>query len=301
MSFRPDPSRSYRTGDWRQARLARPPFNLPSEPIQRLAMAAETKATLEIAELETQRLPLSQVSPHPDNPRIHSPEQIEALKRSLELDGYIAGSMGVQRSTKTLYKGHGVYEALLALGCVEADFVVKDLTDAETLALLSRDNALSDMSTNDPIKLKAISVNLQEISVPIERMGYALKEIDAMLPKANDQVRTPGKAEQVIYEIAISLDSEDKQQALYKQLSDAGHQCRLVAGLRRSGNKAAQRMIPRLEKCSMCDKTTGLQRHHKDGNTFNNNADNIAVLCRKHHNEESTKMRAKAGKAAHVC
>lgn len=138
--------------------------------------------TLLVAELETERLPLSDVLPHPDNPRIHSPEQVTAIKKSLMLDGYIAGSMGIQRSTRRLYKGHGVYEALLGLQCVEADFVVKDLTDAETLALLARDNALSDMSSNDPVKLKAISVELQEMGVNIERMGYTMKEITAMQP-----------------------------------------------------------------------------------------------------------------------
>lgn len=136
--------------------------------------------TLPVAELETERLQLSDVLPHPDNPRIHSPEQIEAIMNSLMLDGYIAGSMGIQRSRRRLYKGHGVYEALQGLRCIEADFVVKDLTDAETLALLARDNALSDMSSNDPVKLKAISVELQSMSVPIERMGYTMRQINSM-------------------------------------------------------------------------------------------------------------------------
>jgi hypothetical protein len=148
-----------------------------------------TAESLEVAELETERLPLSDVSPHPSNARIHTPEQIEAIKRSVELDGYIAGSMCIQRSTRRLYKGHAVYEALSALGVHSADFVVKDLTDAETLALLARDNALSDMSTNDPVKLKAISVELQKMEVNIERMGYDMRQINAMQPV---EVRSPG-------------------------------------------------------------------------------------------------------------
>jgi hypothetical protein len=154
--------------------------------------AAETAPqTLEVAELDLERLPLSEVSPHEANPRLHSPEQIKAIEQSLIMDGYIAGSMGIQRSTRTLYKGHGVYQALLNLGCYEADFVVKDLTDAETLALLARDNALSDMSGNDPVKLKAISVNLQEMNVPIQRMGYTLRQIDSMqavLPQSPEEL-----------------------------------------------------------------------------------------------------------------
>ena len=144
--------------------------------------ATATGSSLEVALLETERLPLSAVTPHPDNPRIHSPEQIKAIQESYRLDGYIAGSMAIQKSTMRLYKGHAVYEAFSGIGVQEADFVVKDLTDSETLALLARDNALSDMSTNDPIKLKSISVNLVEMNVPIQRMGYTMKEINAMQP-----------------------------------------------------------------------------------------------------------------------
>jgi DNA modification methylase len=148
--------------------------------------------SMEVAELETERLPLSDVSPHPDNPRIHSPEQIKAIEQSLIMDGYIAGSMAIQRSTRTLYKGHGVYEALVNLGCVEADFVVMDLTDIETLALLARDNALSDMSTNDFPKLKAIEVKLEEMDVPIERMGQtmeSMKELESEWAKSESDNR----------------------------------------------------------------------------------------------------------------
>lgn len=97
---------------------------------------------LEYAELEIQRLPLKDISPHPDNPRIHSPEQIAAIQESYRLDKYTAGSMCIQQSRKRLYKGHAVYEALSGIGVVDADFVVKDLTDAETLALLAREEAL---------------------------------------------------------------------------------------------------------------------------------------------------------------
>jgi hypothetical protein len=41
-----------------------------------------TIPAIEVAELETERLPLSDVSPHPDNPRIHTPEQIKAIQES---------------------------------------------------------------------------------------------------------------------------------------------------------------------------------------------------------------------------
>lgn len=145
--------------------------------------ALQAIPALEVAELDIQRLPLSEITLHPKNPNIHPEEQIQAIMESLRLDGYIAGTMGIQKSTRMLYKGHGVYMALKRLGCIKADFVVSDLTDEATLALLARDNALSDMSSPDPVKLKAISVELVKMNVPIQRMGYTLKAIEAMQPK----------------------------------------------------------------------------------------------------------------------
>jgi len=131
-----------------------------------------TANNMEVAELETQRLPLSSVSPHEANPRTHSDRQIKELQASLTEHGYAAGSMTVQRSTMRLVKGHGIYEALQGLGCVEADFVIADMTDAEALLFLARDNRLSDLSAFDVPKLKAITVGLQKIDVPLERIGF---------------------------------------------------------------------------------------------------------------------------------
>jgi hypothetical protein len=42
--------------------------------------------SLEVAVLETERLPLSEVSPHPMNARVHTEEQIKAIQESYRLD-----------------------------------------------------------------------------------------------------------------------------------------------------------------------------------------------------------------------
>ena len=143
-------------------------------------MEAQPKTSLSTAELETQRLPLSEVTKHPQNPRTHSDRQIKELQSSLLEHGYAAGSMTVQRSTMRLVKGHGVYEALLGLGCIDADFVVADMTDAEALLFLARDNRLSDLSAFDVPKLKAITVELQKIDVPLERIGFNEGELKSL-------------------------------------------------------------------------------------------------------------------------
>lgn len=210
-------------------------------------MSSEAAQSLEVAELETERLPLSDVSPHSQNPRQHSPEQIKAIEKSLLLDGYIAGSMGIQRSTRTLYKGHGVYMALLNLGTYEADFVVKDLTDAETLALLARDNALSDMSTNDPVKLKAISVELEKMDVKIERMGYNMQQIKNMQPG-------PSQSPEELWEGMPAFEQEENNGARrivvhFQTLSDVDKFAELIG--QKITDKARYIWFPQQEKLDL--------------------------------------------------
>lgn len=48
------------------------------------------------------------------------------------------------------------------------------------------------------------------------------------------------------------------------------------------GNIRAIKLFPILGKCELCERNA-TDRHHKDGNTLNNEPTNIQRLCRKHH------------------
>jgi hypothetical protein len=48
-----------------------------------------------------------------------------------------------------------------------------------------------------------------------------------------------------------------------------------------SGRTRAQNWY-KLGKCELCERDA-TDRHHKDGNTLNNESTNIQILCRKHH------------------
>ena len=142
--------------------------------------------SLEVAVLEPVRLEMSAVEVHPENPRIHGAKQIHELKASLLEHGYSAGSMVIQRSRMRLVKGHGIYRALLELGCVLADFIVKDMSDEEALVFLMRDNRTSDLSTWHPVKFHTNVQALQKMDVKMSRIGFSMKQIVSMKPKDVD-------------------------------------------------------------------------------------------------------------------
>lgn len=66
--------------------------------------------------------------------------------------------------------------------------------------------------------------------------------------------------------------------------------------VKNTGRHRAQRIYP-IQPCEVCEVTheqKRIHRHHKDGNTLNNAADNIAFLCTKHHQEEHKRMKERS-------
>mgnify|MGYP001612681056 FL=1 len=49
-----------------------------------------------------------------------------------------------------------------------------------------------------------------------------------------------------------------------------------------AGRQRARRLYPNLESCDLCSRDA-IERHHKDGNVFNNERHNIMFACRRDH------------------
>lgn len=57
----------------------------------------------------------------------------------------------------------------------------------------------------------------------------------------------------------------------------------------RSGRSRAERKFRDTKPCEVCGEVKS-ERHHKDGNTRNNDPTNIQFLCRRHHMEADGRM-----------
>ena len=127
------------------------------------------------ASLPVERLKMSEVSQHKDNPRRHSRQQIEQIAESIEQHGYAKGSMVAQKSSMSLVAGNGVYAALTLLDYEEADFVVVDMDDTEALQFLIRDNRLSELSAWDMPVLNANLSTLKDEGYELEDMAFTME------------------------------------------------------------------------------------------------------------------------------
>lgn len=133
------------------------------------------------AKLDSKTFPLSEIEPHPDNPKIHTTAEIQRLAKFIKEVGYSAGAMAIQESRKRLYKGHKVFAALQYLEYTAADFVVKDLTDDETLLLLLGDNRYGEDGTMSAPQLDVIFQKLELSGTEMTLSGFTMTEIKGIM------------------------------------------------------------------------------------------------------------------------
>jgi len=132
----------------------------------------------------------TEVKPHPDNPRLHSDDQIERLAHSqavLEdyaVDGDGKISISYQKSTSFLLTGHGLVEAKKLRGKMGAWMYELDVPDDVAKAWMIRDNQLGDLSIWDNVKLEGLTVELQEMpDFEMKDTGFEAEELEQIIQK----------------------------------------------------------------------------------------------------------------------
>jgi ParB-like nuclease domain len=132
-------------------------------------------------------VPITDLVPDPDNPRLHNRAQIRAIAKSIETFGFNAPIL-VDKGKK-IVAGHGRYEAARSLGLTLAPIIrLEHLTAAQAKAYMLADNKLTDRSTWDDGK---VAVRLKELSelpggFDVEATGFELPEIDYRIQSLDD-------------------------------------------------------------------------------------------------------------------
>ena len=173
------------------------------------------------ASLPVERLRMSEVSQHKDNPRRHSRQQIEQIAESIEQHGYAKGSMVVQKSSMSLVAGNGVYAALTLLDYDEADFVVVDMDDNEALQFLIRDNRLSELSAWDMPVLNANLSTLKDEGYELEDMVFTMEAMghieDDILRRETNALYTE-EGEQSVDELWEDMPEFEQENVGYQHI-----------------------------------------------------------------------------------
>lgn len=159
---------------------------------------------------------ISELKPHPKNPRKHDERNVEAVKKSLIEYGQTKPV--VINKQGFILAGHGVVMSAKELGWDEIDVVVCDLPKEKELAYLVADNRTTDLSEFDDEVLADIFKQCDNVEMP----GYSQEEMDEIIQtifdanieydEADDEIpgKTPKKENQETaedYYVAVVFES----------------------------------------------------------------------------------------------
>jgi len=172
---------------------------------------------------------LSELTPHPDNPRRGD---VEGIMDSIRRFGQVK-PLVVQASTQKIVAGNHTAEAIRRLSGsdVYVQVVQVDLSDSEAKAYLIADNRLSDKAGYDDRALIAALQDLQEKSA-LAGTGYTEDDVDDLLvaigaidtppieefhgdyaePEADTAARWEGRSEGQRTEVVFLLPHADYEQ-----------------------------------------------------------------------------------------
>lgn len=125
-------------------------------------------------------VPVSQLRPNPQNPRLHNRHHIRVLARSMRRLGYI--SPIVVDKSGMIVAGHLRFDALLMLDVAEVWVVRLDyLTEAQVKAFMIADNKLAEMSEFDDRKLALLLQELYQVNLHVVAESTGFEEPDIEL------------------------------------------------------------------------------------------------------------------------
>lgn len=174
--------------------------------------AGQTPVRVAVKDLPTIRI--DKLVPYANNAKIHGPEQIEQLRRSLREFGFV--SPVLIDEDKNLIAGHGRVEAARAEGMTEVPYVtVSELSEAQRRAYIIADNRLSETGEWDAARLKFEMEELNSLSFDTSLTGFTMDEIETIHVSAHERAKPAAEGNHFWGDVE-SKSSEDYEEFVDK-------------------------------------------------------------------------------------
>lgn len=141
-------------------------------------------------DLRALAVPISDVTPDPENLRTHDQRNLDTIAESLQRFGQVKPIV-VREETGIVVAGNGTLAAALILEWTHIAISRKSLSDAEARALAILDNRTSDLSGWDETSL-ALAVD--ELSAEGFDLGFSDEEVEEMLNRLAESTRPTASA-----------------------------------------------------------------------------------------------------------
>jgi ParB-like chromosome segregation protein Spo0J len=141
---------------------------------------------------------LSDLQPHPRNPRRGN---VEAIKELIAANGWY-GAVIAQRSTGYILAGNHRYLAAREVGAESLPTIYLDVDDATALRILLSDNRANDLASYDNDALSNILEEIRAAEGSLDGTGYTDEALEALIKE------TALGAPQEFKEVDESLETE---------------------------------------------------------------------------------------------
>ena len=162
-------------------------------------------------------VPIDSIRPYERNAKLHPPEQIEQIKRSIERFGF-RDPIGVWHDE--IVEGHGRLVAAQELGFTEIPVIrLDDMTDEERRAYALAHNKLT---MNSDFDINLLEIELDSIvDIDMSDFGFDV-DADGVEPKDVDSV---GISDSI--SVVIDCENEIEAERIYNTLTEEGYKCRV--------------------------------------------------------------------------
>lgn len=173
---------------------------------------ATERTPVRVAVKDLPTIRIDELVPYANNAKIHGPDQIEQLRRSLRQFGFV--SPVLIDEDKNLIAGHGRVEAARAEGMAEVPYVtVSDLTEAQRRAYIIADNRLTEAGVWDAGRLKLELQELQALKFDTGLTGFTMAEIVSL---AGDEPESEMEAHEDDYDGSVPEDTTVREGDIYQ-------------------------------------------------------------------------------------
>ena len=142
-------------------------------------------------------IPITQIQPNPDNPRIHKVRQIKALAKSISSFGFNIPI--VVDGNRKIIADHARFEAAKRLGMDQIPTIsLEHLTAEQTKAFIIADSRLTELASwNDEL----LAVQLRELSIlnldfDLDATGFTMGEIDLRIESLDTPIEEDEEEEE---------------------------------------------------------------------------------------------------------
>lgn len=119
--------------------------------------------------LEVEYIPIDYLKPYEKNAKIHTPEQIEQIKKSIQQFG-MNDPIGIWGEDNLVVEGHGRLQACKALGMKEVPIIrLDDLTDEQRRAYTLVHN---QTTMNTGFNMNILDEELDNIDIDMSELGF---------------------------------------------------------------------------------------------------------------------------------